>query len=149
MPRTTSPSNATRTAGSVRCTSGCTSASTTRVARTRTRCGSPDHRTTTTCRSTTRAELVPQLALQDLARRVAGERRVDDRDAGGHLEPGEVLAHVRLERLDGEGRAGARHHRGRDLFAQSLVGYPEHRGLVHVGVFVEGGLDLGAVDVLA
>ncbi len=35
------------------------------------------------------------------------------------------------------------------LLAEALVGDAEHGGLVHAGVLVDGGLDLGAVDVLA
>ena len=40
-------------------------------------------------------------------------------------------------------------HRGGHLLAEPLVGHAEHGRLVHVGVLVDGGLDLGAVHVLA
>ncbi len=45
--------------------------------------------------------------------------------------------------------AAGEHDRGADLFAEAVVGHPEHAALGHGVVFEDRGLDLGAVDVLA
>ena len=65
------------------------------------------------------------------------------------LELGDPLGEELGERLLGELGTGTQHDRGRDRFAQPLVGHAEHGGFGDVGVLVDRRFDLGAVDVLA
>src|SRR4051812_35098359 len=96
-----------------------------------------------------RRHLVAQLALEDLAGRVAGQLAVEDEHPARHLERGQALADVPLQGLDGQRGARPWVHGGGHLLAQALVGHTEDGGLVHRGMLVDGGLHLGAVDVLS
>src|SRR5437588_8651839 len=83
------------------------------------------------------AQLVSELALEDLAGCVAGQRLVRDDDGARHLERGEALGHVGLQLLGREVLPGDRHHGGGDLLAEALMGDTEHGGFVDVWMLVE------------
>src|SRR5215472_17672899 len=88
----------------------------------------------------------PQHPLEDLAGTgpgdLLGERYGPRRLVAGQVHPAERHDVLLRQRC-----AGTRHHGGMDRLAPLLRRDPEHRGLVHVRVLLEHGLDLGRVDV--
>ena len=107
----------------------------------------------TRCRCSSAEPLEPppvaQLALEDLAGRVAGQG-VDEGDVLRHLELGQlgaaVLDAARRRSRSRPSRSDDERHRH---LAPPLVGAADHRHLEHRLVLVEHPLDLGAGDVLA
>src|SRR5713101_3382723 len=87
-----------------------------------------------------------ELALQELARRVAREDVVEG-DLSGHLVAGHVPPAEGGDLLGGERLPGAHVERGVHPLAPLLVGHPEDGGVEHLGVAVQHVLDLGRVDV--
>src|SRR5437588_12188060 len=67
---------------------------------------------------------------------------VDEVHALGDLVAGHVAAAVLLQIFRRRRRAGPQGDHGGDALAPSLVGEPDHQGVVHVGVGLEGVLHL-------
>ena len=67
-------------------------------------------------------ELGPQLALQHLAGRIAGQRSRPEPEAGGHVESGQALAHEPGQLVGPHALAGAQHHHRPDLLARARGG---------------------------
>ena len=89
-----------------------------------------------------------QLVLHHFAGGVAGEL-VDEPEVAGAFVVGEALGAEREQRLVRERRAGLAHHERADVLAEHLVRHADDRGLLHVGVLEDHGLDVGGVDVVA
>src|SRR5579863_2617287 len=92
--------------------------------------------------------LLAQPGLQHFAIGLPG-KLVDELDAPGKLEIGEMASQARPQALLVPRRAGAELHDGVHLLAHALVGEAEHGGVDHVGLLEERRLDLGRVDVHA
>src|SRR6266498_5989321 len=88
-----------------------------------------------------------QRVFADLTGRLAGQRSNEDVLAG-HLEAGQRSAAVRIEQ-GGQvaGRVTLALHDRDDAFAELVVGYPDHRGVVDGRVGQQHRLDLRGVDV--
>ena len=67
----------------------------------------------------------------------------------GMLEASEAAGEVSDEVVLPQRGAGSQDHGRGHLLAEAVVGHAEHRHLRHLVEFVQGGLHLGAVDVLA
>src|SRR5215475_8616095 len=87
-----------------------------------------------------------QHPLDELARRVPREILVEGHLAR-HLVAGEVLARERDDILGGEPASRPRLDGGVDALAPVVVGHPENRHVLNVGVTVERVLDLRGIDI--
>ena len=94
------------------------------------------------------SQAVGQLALHDLAGRVAGQL-VEERHVARHLVARQLRLHVRPQVVGAHLGAGLERDVRRQPLAELLVVDADHRGLADRGVGVEGLLDLERVDVLA
>src|SRR3984893_14428294 len=88
----------------------------------------------------------PQLGLAHFAVRVAREL-VDELDHTGTLVVGEVVSTPGDQAVGAERRPRARLHDGVEDLAPALVGHAENGAVHHVGMLVEGILDLARIDV--
>ena len=89
-----------------------------------------------------------QLGLQDLVDAGAGQE-VEEADLPRDLVAGKAGAAVGEEVLGPGDGARPEDDPGAANLAPSLVRHADHGGLGHTGVLVEGGFDLGGIDVLA
>ena len=96
-----------------------------------------------------RRQRFPQFALQELAVGVPRQRVGEEPDVGGDLVAGEVAGAVGAQVLGRQLAALAQHHGGGHVLAQPHVRHAEHAALGDRRMVVHGGLDLGAIDVLA
>src|SRR6266480_1288190 len=87
-----------------------------------------------------------QLGLAHLAVRVAREL-VHELDHARTLVVGKVVAAPGDHAFGVERRAGARLHDGVEDLAPAVVGHAEHGAVDHVGMLMEGILDLAWIDV--
>src|SRR5919108_5372714 len=94
-------------------------------------------------------ELLAQLALEHLARRVARKIVVADPDAHRHLEGCESLRDVIPEVLLGDLASRNALDDGTDLFAEHPMWDPDDGGFADGRMLVEHTLDLDRVHVLA
>ena len=94
-------------------------------------------------------ELGAELALEDLAGRIAGQRLGPEPEPGGHVERGQPLADESGQLVGAHVLTGPQHHDGPDLLAEDRVGHADDGAVGHGRVLEEGGLHLDAVDVLA
>src|SRR5882762_6994235 len=90
-----------------------------------------------------------QRALEDFSGAGLRQLEVGELDATWNLVTGQRSTAVRDQLVHTENDAGFQHDTRHDQFAPLGIGYAEHRGLANGGVFVEDGLDLAGIDVLA
>src|SRR5262245_58651578 len=94
-------------------------------------------------------ERLAQLALQHFACRVARQLLLADPDPRRHLERCQSVSHVPADVVLAQADTFSQTDDRANFFAVALVGDPDDRRFGDVRMLVEGGLDLGRVDVLA